>query len=132
VTTTGGSGFQNSAIHSTIRSDLIQSDADALAATLNVQAIPVWTNERFGADAAENAPRVSWDVTPPKDLNAEATAMNQAAIAAKAMNEVLAPYGKRVDLDELARRYGVPVVDLEAAAMASPELSVVPDLKEAA
>ena len=115
VTTGGGAGFQNSAIHSTIRSDLIQSDADALASTLNTQGIPVWANERFGAQAADGDTKVAWDVTPPKDLNAEALAVNSAAIAAKAMNELLAPLGRRVDIEDIARRYGVKVVDLEKA-----------------
>src|SRR6185369_1977614 len=84
VTTTGGAGFQNANIFSTIRTDLIQSDADGLAETLQMQAIPVWANERFGSAAADASTRAYWDVTPPKDLNAEATAINQAAIAVKA------------------------------------------------
>lgn len=130
-TVTGGTGFQNSAIHASIRSDLIQADADALSTTLNEQAIPVWANERFGADAATSAPRASWDVTPPKDLNLEATAINSAALAAKAMNELLAPLGKRVDLEELARRYGVPVAKLEAA-MRAPLRTVADEERKAA
>jgi hypothetical protein len=111
VTTTGGAGFSNSAIHSTIRSDLIQADADALAATLNEQAIPVWANERFGARAAEVSPHVAWDVTPPKDLRAQADAANQAALAAKSYNELLNPIGKQVDVVELAQQHSIPVVD---------------------
>lgn len=118
VTTDGGAGFQNSDIHKTIRSDLIQGDADALAQTLATQALPVWANERFGAEGAERARRslrVTWDVTPPKDLMAEATAMTAAATAAKAMNELLNPKGQEVDVVELARRYRVPVKELEKA-----------------
>jgi len=136
VTTTGGAGFANAAIHSTIRSDLIQSDADALAATLNEQAVPVWANERFGAAAAEKRTRVSWDVTPPKDRGAEANAINVAAQAAKAMNEVLAGVGKRVNIEELARRYQVPVEDLEQAIKEQPApatpLTALPGGKAAA
>jgi hypothetical protein len=128
VTTEGGKGFSNSAIHATIRSDLIQSDADALASTLNEQAIPVWANERFGGDAADRAPRVSWDVTPPKDLNAAATAANQAAIAAAALNALAAAEGKRVDVDELARRYGVKLRDGAAPAAANDAKASAPPL----
>jgi hypothetical protein len=115
VTTDGGAGFQNSDIHRTIRSDLIQSDADALAATLNIQGIPVWANERFGSAAVKRAPRVSWDVTPPKDLKAEADAMNMLGNAIKVLNETFAADGKSVDLDEIARKFGIPVKALEAA-----------------
>lgn len=119
VTTTGGTGFANSAIHSTIRSDLIQADADALAETINIQGIPIWANERFGSDAADAGTTVVWDVTPPKDLQAEATAAMQAANAAAALNPLLAQEGKRIDIDELARRYGFPTVD--GAAQQDPE-----------
>lgn len=106
VTTTGGTGFTNANIFSAIRSDLIQSDADGLAGTLNGQAIPVWANERFGANSEPVA--CAWDVTPPTDQNKEATAMTAAANAVKALNEVLAPYGQEVDIAEIARRYGIP------------------------
>lgn len=116
VTTDGGKAFSSASIHQTIRSDLIQADADALALTLNEQGIPVWANERFGAAAAASSPLVAWDVTPPKDLNAQALAANQAAIAAKAMNEILQQAGKRVNIVALAQRYGVPLEDLQEAA----------------
>jgi hypothetical protein len=131
TTTTGGAAFSNSAIGQAIRGDLIQSDADALASTLNTQGVPVWANERFGPRAAESDTRVAWDVTAAKDLNAEALAVNQAAIAAKAMNEILAPLGKRVDIIELARRYGVKVVALEVA-LELTAANDVPSRREAA
>lgn len=115
VTTTGGAGFQNAAIFSTIRTDLIQADADALAETLMTQAIPVWANERFGAAAAEKPVRAYWDVTPQTDLTKEAAAIAQAAVAVKTMNEALAPYGQRVKIDEIARKFGVPLEELEEA-----------------
>lgn len=117
VTTTGGTGFTNANVFSAIRADLIQSDADGLAATLNVQGLPVWANERFGADAGDISCR--WDVTPPKDLNQEATALTGAATAVKALNEALAPYGKRVDMGEIARRFGVPLEELAKAVAAN-------------
>lgn len=115
VTTSGGAGFSNSAIHATIRSDLIQSTANALARTINEQIIPVWGFERFGAAGVVLAPRVFWDVTPPKDQAAEAGAIKSLAEAIKVGNEALEPYRKRVDAVELASRYGVPIDDLEAA-----------------
>jgi hypothetical protein len=119
VTTTGGAGFSNANIHSTIRSDLIQADADALASTLNTQAIPVWQNERFGAGALERPVMCGWDVTPPKDLTGEATAMTQLGNAVAALNAALQSYGKRVDVDAIALRFGVPVEKLVAEAATS-------------
>jgi hypothetical protein len=116
VTTDGGAGFSNSAIHATIRSDLIQADANALAATLNSQCIPVWASERFGAGAAAMGTIVEWDVTPPADLTKQAAALNTIATAATAMNALLAPLRKTVDMDDIARRFGVVLADLPAPA----------------
>lgn len=129
VTTDGGAGFSNSAIHEAIRSDLIQADANALAFTLNQFAIPVWRAERFGGFAANDAfvTTVEWDVTPPSDLTKEATALMQAANAVKAMNELAVAAGKQVDLEDIARRYGAKLVDLPSAdtALDSDEVALV-------
>lgn len=118
VTTDGGAGFSNSAIHASIRGDLIQADANALAATLNSQCIPVWFAERFGKEGP--SPIIEWDVTGAADLTKEATAMVQAATATKALNEILTPLGKRVDIEDMARRYGVKVVDTAPPAVSVP------------
>lgn len=119
VTTDGGAGFSNSAIHQAIRGDLIQADADALAATLNQQAIPVWANERFGYFAAQNAPKVSWDVTGASDLTREAAAMVQIAAAATAWQPLLAAKGHDVDIAALARKYGMPLTEAPNPAAAN-------------
>lgn len=113
VTTTGGTGFTNANIFSAIRSDLIQSDADSLAATLNTQAIPVWLNERFGDGAGDV--RCGWDVTPPKDLSTEASMMVTAASATSMLGESLAPHGLEVDAREMTRRFGIPVREIVPA-----------------
>lgn len=118
VTTTGGTGFANAGIHASIRSDLIQSDANALSSTLNTQAIPVWQNERFGAGALDRPVYCAWDVTPPKELNSEATAMNQLGIAIAALNVALEQYGQRVDVETIALKFGVPVEKLVREARA--------------
>ena len=124
VTTTGGTGFTNANVFSAIRSDLIQSDADSLAATLNLQGIPVWADERYGARAGQA--KCSWDVTPPRDQNGEAQAMLGVATAVKALNEAAAPYGRQVNLAEIARRYAVPLEELTNAVAAAPAPSGSP------
>lgn len=117
VTTDGGTGFTNASIFENIRSDLIQGDAEALATFLNIQGLPVWADWKFGAQASDRKIECAWDVTPPKDLNAQATAMNGMAVAAKALNEVLATTGKEVDMDEMVKRFGVAVRDRVASAI---------------
>lgn len=123
VTGDGGAGFSNSAIHASIRSDLIQSDANALASMLNQQAIPVWANERFGAGFIEYAPQVRWDTKPPADLVKEAAASNQMALAAKAWNDAFAAAGtgQQVDLVSLARGLKLPLIAAPKALPAAPE-----------
>lgn len=109
VTTTGGAGFQNSNIHATIRSDLIQDTGEGLAHTINTQGIPPWVNLTYGADALEVAPTVEWDTTPPKDLKAAAEAISAAAKAIEDANRALEPYGKKVDEEEMALRFAIPI-----------------------
>lgn len=107
VTTDGGTGFTNASIFENIRSDLIQGDAEVIAAILNVQALPVWADWRFGAEAGHI--ECAWDVTPPKDLIAQATAMTSAAQGIAQMNESLGAYGQEVDAEEICKRFGVPI-----------------------
>ncbi len=105
VSTTGGAGFQNSDIHATIRTDLIQGDGDALAATLNIQGMRPLINRLYGAGARG---MVAWDTRPPADRKAEADAMSAAAAAINATNTALAPYGLRVDAKEMVTRFKIP------------------------
>lgn len=130
VTTSGGAGFQNSNIHATIRADLIQSTADALAATLNTQVIPNWGNERFGMRGALLSPSLQWDTTPPKDQSSEVNMLNMFGQAVTSANAALAPYNVTVDAGELARRYGVPLTSnaqTPALAPAAPEAAPAPE-----
>jgi hypothetical protein len=109
VTTDGGAGFSNADIHKSIRADLIKDTADGLAYTINTQGIPQFVVARFGEAALEESATVEWDVTPPKDKNAEAVAMMTAANALTAMTAALAPYGRTVDVDTFAVKFGIPI-----------------------
>lgn len=102
VTLDGGAGFQNGAIFSAIRNDLIQADALSLASTLMSQGIPLWAL-CAGTGGLGSTLRLRWETTPPKDRTAEATAAMQAANAVAAWVQV----GVDVDVEEMARRYGV-------------------------
>lgn len=113
VTTDGGAGFQNSDIHKSIRADLIKATADGLAYTINTQGIPPFVINRWGEDALENCASVSWDTTPPKDLNAEANSLVTSATAIKALTEALGAHGETVDVKELCSRFGIPLKQRE-------------------
>lgn len=111
VTTDGGAGFQNSDVHKSIRADLIKQTADDLAYSLNTQGIPAFVASRFGEDAIEDKPCVvEWDVTPPKDRTAEATALVTVANAIKLLREALGDQASQLDVAAMCTRFGVPVL----------------------
>lgn len=125
VTSDGGAGFQNSDIHKSIRADLIEETADALAHTINTQGLPVWILDNFGEEALENAVSMGWDVTPPKDRNSEAQAMTAAASAMQQLTTVLGAHGLHLDVRQLAITFGIPLTEEPSA---TPQLSLADGL----
>jgi hypothetical protein len=111
VTVTGGTGFANADVHKSIRADLIEARADALAYTINTQGIPQYVVDHFGEDALDESGCVAWDTTPPHDLAVEAQAMLSVAQAISQITIALQPYGKRLDIDEVAQRFALKLED---------------------
>ena len=109
VTTEGGAGFQNSDVHKSIRADLIKETADGLAYTINTQGLPCWIIDNFGEDALSPGAVVEWDVTPPKDRNSEASAMQTTATAITQLTQALATHGLKLDAKSLVTQFGIPV-----------------------
>lgn len=110
VTTTGGTGFANADIHKSIRADLIQETADALAYTINTQGIPIYVIRSFGLDRLERGgATVEWDVTPPKDVKQEAESLKAFGEAIEKLTPALLPYKRTVDVGALLTKYGIPV-----------------------
>jgi hypothetical protein len=106
VTTDGGAGFQNSNIHKTIRSDLIQGDGNALAETLNTQALPAVVHDLCGPDEEG---LVAWDTRPPSDLTASAASLTATAGAIEALTTALAKHHLEPDVPAILAQYGIPV-----------------------
>ncbi len=121
VTVTGGTGFANADIHKTIRADLIQQTADALAHTINTQGLPAWCFLVHGFDALEQCPRVEWDTAPPEDLKTKAESLRTVADSIRQLRTVLAESGRTLDVDALINSFGVPIV---ADAEAFPEVDI--------
>jgi hypothetical protein len=102
-------GFVNADVHKTIRSDLIKSTADDLAHTINTQGIPAFVAQVFDPDeVATKVCVVQWDVTPPKDRNAEATALVTTATAITQLGTALDEHDKELDVEAMCDRFGVP------------------------
>ncbi len=108
VTTDGGTGFANADVHKSIRADLTQATADALAHTINTQCLPQFLLARFGEEALYDGVVVEWDVTPPKDKTSEASAMQTVANAIKSLDEALATRDLEVDAELVLARFGIP------------------------
>jgi hypothetical protein len=109
VTTDGGTGFANADVHKSIRADLIKATAEALAYTLNTQGIPPFVLARYGEDALDRSPQVSWDVDPPKDRQAEANTLIAVAQAITQMQLALEGTGQELDVAAVCSKFGVPV-----------------------
>jgi hypothetical protein len=92
---------------------LIKKTADALAHTINTQGLPQWIMDRFGEDRLSPGAVVRWDVTPPKDLNAEASAFQMTAQAMTQLTGALATHGIRLDAKALAIQFGVPFAEAD-------------------
>jgi hypothetical protein len=110
VTTDGGIGFANADIHKSIRADLIQETGDGLAHTLNTQTLPIFVALRYGVEAIQDGALVEWDVRPPADLKDEAESYQATAKAIVDLGRALKPYSRRVDVDEIMSRGGVPSI----------------------
>lgn len=109
--TNTGASFLNQDIHKTIRADLIKDTADGLSYTVSTQGLPIFIERRFGADALDRRTVVyEYDVTPPKDLNAEATALVTVGNAVTTLVQALALVGTQPDVPVLAKRFGVPIL----------------------
>jgi hypothetical protein len=109
VTVDGGAGFTNMDMFRAIQSDIIKDTADGLAYTLNTQGLPQYIVSHHGDDALDEGAMLEWDISRPKDVSNEATAMQTAANAVKAWDEFLTTKGKEIDIDELVTRFGVPI-----------------------
>ena len=90
-------------VHSHVKLEMSKSDARLLATTLNEQLIKKWAEYNF--DDVSLAPRISWLIEDPEDLQAKSTAINTAAQAFASLTQS----GIKVDPVAFFMPYGVQV-----------------------
>ncbi len=112
VTTTGGTGFANANIHQTIRGDLIKSDGDGLAYTINTQGLPLYLATGYGVDAIEKRfTSVEWNTATPVELKSEAETYASLATAITGLADALAKvqHDDEINIDALMTRFAIPM-----------------------
>ncbi len=108
VENTGTGTYASAKVGHGIRQDLREADAWLLASTVHEQLMRVWAQWNFGDEGV--APWAVYDPTPPEDLSAAATTMKTAGEAVTAWQTLAATRGRAVDIEELAERFGVPLI----------------------
>ena len=93
----------------TMREDLREADAWVLAVALHEQVIRAWALWNFGDP--DLAPWAVYDPTPPEDRAAQAATMKAAGEAITIWRQLAQGSGRDVDFEELAERFGVPLID---------------------
>lgn len=115
--------FASAKVGAGVRQDLREADAWLLATTVHEQLLRVWAAWNYGDDGV--APWAVYDPTPPEDLSAAATTMKTAGEALTAWQTLAAARGLAIDLEELAERFGIPLIaaptQTEAAPTSTPE-----------
>ncbi len=122
ITTEGTKGFSNGNIHADIKHDLIKFTAETLSTTLRAQGVVPWSEANY-PDGAHAAPWPRWDTDPPVDKKLMAEAMSALGDAVAKLDLALVPSGKRVNAEELAARFGVPLL---AGAITPPVVETKP------
>lgn len=104
-----GSGFINADLFRSIRTDIIQDVAGAASFTTNTQILPQFIVRRHGIQALREGAMLEWDTARPRDLAAEGQAMTTAAAAIKGLEEALQKYDRKLDIDAITTRFGIPI-----------------------
>ncbi len=107
ISTEGGSGFQDAKLPATIRTDLIKTDAEALAYTISTQILPYYAYLEFGESAIDDGTYIEYDTNSPADQMVAANVLMTLGNAIEKLQTVL----PGADIQELTQRFGVPIAD---------------------
>lgn len=104
---TEGGSYAKAVELGTIRQDILEADAAALAETIRRDVLRPWAVFNYGD--AELAPLPVWDATPPEDAARLATTWQTSGTALAAWQTAAAAQGFEVDFEAAAARVGMPI-----------------------
>lgn len=102
-----GGSYAKAVALNTIRQDILEADAAALAETIRNDILRPWARFNFGDP--ELAPTPVWDATPPEDASRLATTWQATGTALAQWQTAAAAQGFEVDLEAAAARVGMPL-----------------------
>jgi hypothetical protein len=123
VTTTGGSGFISGDLFKNIRQDIIKSDGEALAYTVNTQILPNYVALTYGTSAiTQRATIIEYDTSTPKELEAQARTVGAVADAMAKFVALLEGSNRELNVDEMFTRFNIPMrkIDNEPGKLVAP------------
>jgi phage gp29-like protein len=97
-----GGSYAAANVHDRVRNDILRADADSLAEALHRQTLSDYARFNFGDPGL--APLPKWDVEPPEDENAEATAAKTWADAIVTLQAT----GAKPDVDAILDAHNIP------------------------
>ena len=102
-----GGSLAAARVHENVKGDLIRADTEGLATTIRRQAIRHWAIFNYGDEGL--APWPKWQSDPPEDQKQLAETMRTFGEGLTSLQNA----GLRLDLPELARKFGVPLAQEE-------------------
>ena len=102
-TTDGGKAFGNMEVHDRVRTDIIKSDGIGLSRTITTQGLRPLSIEMFG----ECGVSVLWDTKKPADLEKLAKSIEAMGTSIVAANGALAAEGRKIDVLDYVKKFGV-------------------------
>ncbi|MCB9584563.1 MAG: DUF935 family protein [Polyangiaceae bacterium] len=112
VSTEGGKGFSTTDLHRSIRADIIQASASALAGTLNTQFLPLVSVMLKGEEVLRDRSyaQVEYDTRQPKDMASQASTLVAVGTAITTLSEGLAKFGEQPDVRRLMTDFDIPLL----------------------
>lgn len=107
-----GGSFAAEKGHESVRQDIKEFDNEFFSTAVRAQITKPLVEFNFGEQ--HKVPWIKYNVSPPDNLSQEAKTMADLSIAVEGINRIL-PADKKVDVDALLTKFGVPTIEVDDA-----------------